>query len=165
MTSRSVAVRSLAVPALLVVATLLLAGCTPSVPLKPAPDATNPGCAEVVVHLPPTVAELPKRETDAQATGAWGNPASVLLRCGVPVPGPTTLPCLSINGVDWIEDDSDAPNYRFTTYGRTPAIELVIDSKKVSGSTVLVDLADAAARIPAKKKCLGADDVTLPGAP
>ena len=64
-----------------------LAGCAAIVPLEPAPDANNPGCAEVIVRLPERVAEQPQRETNAQATGAWGSPASILLHCGVSVPG------------------------------------------------------------------------------
>lgn len=142
---------------------LLLAGCSAAVPLQPAPDAVNAACADVVVHLPTTVAGQAERETNAQGTGAWGAPDSaVLLHCGVEVPGPTTLPCLAINGIDWIEDDSDAPLYRFTTYGRDPAVELVIDSKKVSGSTVLVDLTNAVSYIPATGGCVGAEEPTVP---
>lgn len=143
---------------------VLLTGCAAAVPLEPAADATNPGCAAVVVHLPTAVADQPERETNAQATGAWGEPAAVLLHCGVTVPGPTTLPCLNVNGIDWIEDDADAPRYRYTTYGRDPAIEIVIDSEKVSGSTALVDLANAVSEVPAISQCVGADDVPLPTA-
>jgi hypothetical protein len=137
---------------LLAAAAVALAGCAAAVPLQPADDAVNPGCASVIVRLPETVADQPSRETNAQSTGAWGDPAAILLTCGVPVPGPTTLPCLNINGIDWIEDDSDAPRYRYTTYGR----------ELVSGSTTLVDLAGAMANVPATSACLGADDVTLP---
>ncbi len=160
-TARSLALRTGATITLVTVA-LLLTGCTAVVPLQPATDASNPGCADLIVHLPTTVADQPERETNAQATGAWGSPATVLLHCGVDVPAPTTLPCRSINGIDWIEDDSAAPMYRYTTYGRDPATELVIDSEKVSGSTVLVDLASAVSNIPATGKCLGVEDVTLP---
>lgn len=148
---------------LLAASAVLLTGCAAAVPMQPAADAENPTCADIIVRLPGTVADQPERETNAQATGAWGDPAAVLLRCGVDVPGPTTLPCVSINGVDWIEDDSDAPRYRYTTYGRDPATEVFLDSRVVSGSTTLVDLADAVANVPATVHCLGADDVTLPG--
>ncbi len=146
----------------LVPAALLLAGCTVAVPLQPADDATNSSCADMIVRLPNTVADQPIRETNAQATGAWGDPAAVLLHCGVAVPGPTTDLCVSINGIDWIEDDSEAPTYRYTTYGREPATEVVLDSEKVSGSTVLVDLSAAVANIPATGACTGIDDVTIP---
>ncbi|PXA67926.1 DUF3515 family protein [Cryobacterium arcticum] len=140
----------------------LLTGCAAAVPMQPAADAENPGCADIIVRLPTTVADQPERETDAQATGAWGNPTAVLLTCGVEIPSPTTLPCVNINGIDWIEDDSEAPMYRYTTYGREPATEIYLDSGVVSGSTTLVDLAGAVANVPATKQCLDADDVTLP---
>jgi hypothetical protein len=142
---------------------LLLTGCSAAVPLQPAADAVNPACADLVVHLPASVADQPQRETNAQGTGAWGEPsATVLLHCGVDVPGPTTDECVNINGVDWINDDTDAPTYRFTTYGRTPATEVVIDSDKVAGSTVLVDLANAVSRLPSTRACVGAEDLVLP---
>lgn len=144
------------------VATLVglgLTGCTGQVPMQPAEDANNPECANVTVRLPDTVSDLAKRETNAQATGAWGTPAAVLLTCGVTVPGPTTLPCVSINDVDWIEDDSQAPLYRYTTYGRTPAVEVVIDSEAVSGTTTLVDLGPAVSVLPQTTQCTDLTDI------
>ena len=154
--------RLLGTAALALAGIALLAGCTPSVPLDPAADAENPGCADLIVRLPDTVADQPSRETNAQATGAWGDPAAILLHCGVDVPGPTTLPCVTINGIDWIEDDSGAPLYRFTSYGREPATEIVIDSDRVAGSTALVDLSVAMEFIPATNGCLGAEDLEIP---
>jgi len=144
---------------LVLVPTLALTGCAGAVPMTPAEDANNPACASVIVRLPDLVAEKPKRETNAQATGAWGTPASVLLTCGVTVPGPTTLPCVEVNGIDWIEDDADAPLYRYTTFGRTPAVEVAIDSNAVSGTTVLVDLGNAVSYLPQTGKCTDLSDV------
>ena len=135
-----------------------LTGCAGQVPMQPAKDANNPACANIIVRLPSTVADLKKRETNAQSTGAWGSPAAVLLTCGVTVPGPSTLPCVSVNGVDWIEDDSKAPMYRYTTYGRNPATQVVIDSDKVSGTTTLVDLGPAVSSNPATGKCTSLAD-------
>jgi hypothetical protein len=137
----------------------LLSGCAGTVGLQPAADATNPACADVIVRLPDTVADVERRETDAQATGAWGDPAAVLLRCGVEPYGPTTLPCDNVNGVDWIRDDSEAPTYTFTTYGREPAVQVVVDSNAVSGTSALVDLQVAVSSIPPTDACLDADDV------
>jgi outer membrane murein-binding lipoprotein Lpp len=54
---------------------LVLAGCAQAVPFDPAADASDPDCAAVVVRLPDTVAGLAERETNAQGTGAWGQPA------------------------------------------------------------------------------------------
>jgi hypothetical protein len=132
---------------------LALTGCAGQVPMVAAKDANNPKCAEVIVRLPAQVANQSKRETNAQSTGAWGNPAAVLLTCGVTVPGPSTLPCVSVNQIDWLEDDSQAPLYRYTTYGRNPAVQVVIDSNKVSGTTTLVDLQSAIEVLPATTKC------------
>ncbi|MDQ0575756.1 DUF3515 domain-containing protein [Agromyces albus] len=137
---------------------LILAGCTQAVPFEAAPDASDPDCAAVVVRLPDVVADLPERETDAQGTGAWGTPASVLLRCGVPSPGPTTLRCVNVDGVDWIIDESDAPRFLFTTYGRTPAVEVLVDNDVVSGTTAISDLSSAVSVIPAERACTSADD-------
>jgi hypothetical protein len=141
----------------------LLSGCAGTVSLEPAADATDPGCAEVIVRLPsnlPTdVQSQGRRETDAQATAAWGNPASILLHCGVKPYGPTTLPCQNVNGIDWIIDDSQKPLYRFTTFGRTPATEVLIDSNVVSSSSTLVDLAGIIQNIPQTDKCLDVQDL------
>jgi hypothetical protein len=158
--ARSTRRRTAGILSLALVAAALLTGCAGAVALDAADDATNPSCADVIVRLPDTVADLAKRETDAQATGAWGDPASVLLRCGVQPYGPTTLPCDNVNGVDWIRDDSDAPMYRFTTFGRTPAVEVVLDSDAVSSSSTLVDLANAVSSIPQTQQCLSLDDGT-----
>jgi hypothetical protein len=81
------------------------------------------------------------------------------LHCGVEVPGPSTLPCVEVNGIDWIEDDSQKPTYRYTTFGRSPAVEVVLDSEKVSGTTTLVDLAGAVEKIPATNRCTDLSDV------
>ena len=80
----------------------LLTGCSSAVTLDPAPDAANPDCAPAMVALPETLAGMDQRETTAQATSAWGDPASVILKCGVQVSEPVSDPCVSVNDVDWI---------------------------------------------------------------
>lgn len=137
-----------------------LAACANPVALERADDGIDAACADIVVRLPDSVADLDRRETNAQGTGAWGSPTSVILRCGVEVPGPTTLPCNAVNGVDWVTDDSDAPNYRFVTYGRTPATEVIINGDAVAGSTVLADLSAAVSTIPLDGGCVSYDDAT-----
>ena len=127
--------------------------------LDPAPDAADPDCAAIIVRLPDELAGAERRDTDAQATAAWGSPASVLLHCGVPAPGPTTERCISIDEVDWVEDASDEPIYTYTSYGRDPATEVPIDSSLVSASTALTELTAAVAALPAQGGCVGAEDV------
>lgn len=140
-------------------ATAALTGCVAAVPMDSAPGANNPECAAVTVRLPHAVADQPRRETSAQATGAWGNPAAILLTCGVTVPGPTTMPCVTINDVDWIEDETQKPLYVYTTFGRDPAVQVAIDSTTVSGSTALVDVSAAVSVLPVTSKCLSPSDV------
>ncbi|MCR2809366.1 MULTISPECIES: DUF3515 domain-containing protein [unclassified Microbacterium] len=134
---------------LLIAGVLALSGCTSTVSLQPAADADEPACADVTVRLPALVDGEERRWTDAQATGAWGDPASVILTCGVTPPGPTTLPCQSVNGVDWIIDESEAPRYRVTTFGRTPAVEVYLDNDLVSSAAVLDTLSRVVSVLPA----------------
>ncbi|MWB97683.1 DUF3515 family protein [Agromyces seonyuensis] len=133
--------------------TTALAGCAGTVAVDAAPDAANAACADVSVALPDTVAGQERRETNAQATAAWGDPAAVILRCGVQPLGPTTLPCQTVDGIDWVIDDSDAPRYLLTTYGREPAVEVYLDTELVADSTVRADLGAAIERIPATGGC------------
>ncbi|MFP3465021.1 DUF3515 family protein [Leifsonia sp. SIMBA_070] len=145
---------------LLAAAALLLAGCTPTVSLDPAEGANAPGCAEISVRLPDTVADKAARETDAQATGAWGDPAAVILRCGVPPIGATTKPCVNVNGVDWVlMTDPAAKTIVYQTFGRTPATEVIIDHVSgVSDSSVLPEFASAISTIKQTEKCLSTLD-------
>ena len=132
---------------------LLLAGCTPIVNLGAAEFSNDPACAEVSVRLPDELGELQKRQTNAQATGAWGEPASVLLRCGLEGVEISTLPCVTAGDVDWLVDDSDAPTYRFISFARFPAVEVIVDSTNASGITSLEGLGQAVSQIPATKVC------------
>jgi glutaredoxin len=143
--------------ALALLASIALAGslsaCTATVSLEAAADSNNPACAEVSVRLPDQAAELDKRVTDAQATGAWGNPTAIILRCGLPPVEVSTLPCVTANGIDWLVDDTEKPSYRFITFGRNPATEVIVDSNKVAGVSALSDLSGAIQSIESTKQC------------
>lgn len=133
---------------------LFLAACgAPEVPLHPAQDANDPACAEVIIRLPDTVAGEDRRRTNAQSTGAWGNPSAVELFCGIVPSGPTTDRCVSVSGVDWIIDPSGDPLYRFEAYGRQPGLEVLVDSELVSGTDALLDLSQAVSQLPQERHC------------
>ncbi|MGO1182516.1 MAG: DUF3515 family protein [Micrococcaceae bacterium] len=138
-----------------------LSACTSNMVsgIETAEDATNPVCAEAMVALPETVAGFDRARTDAQSTGAWGDPAAVILRCGVAVPGPTTEHCVNANGVDWIAIE-EGENWRLTSYGRDPALEVLFDGSRAASSSVMVDLAAAVERIPADRACTAQPDAT-----
>jgi hypothetical protein len=86
------------------------------------------------------------------------------VRCGVAPPGPTTDPCSSVNGVDWLirQDEEGGATWTATTFGRDPAVEVVFDSDAVASSTLLVELGSAVEQIPAERQCLDLQD-TLEG--
>ncbi|BDQ00007.1 DUF3515 domain-containing protein [Aquiluna sp. KACHI24] len=138
---------------LFIIPVLLLAGCAPVVNLQAAEDANNPLCAEVSVRVPDTLGELEKRETNSQATAAWGEPTAVLMRCGLEGVEVSTLPCVTAGEVDWLVDDSEAPTYRFISYARFPAVEVIVDSTLASGVSALEGLSQAVSQIPATKAC------------
>jgi hypothetical protein len=136
-----------------IVLPLLLSGCATTVHLEPAKEANAATCANLMVRLPDTADNLERRSTDAQSTAAWGDPAAVIFRCGLPEVTVSTLKCVSSEGVDWLVDPTDAPNYRFITFGRSPASEVIIDSRKAVGVNVLDGLASTIKYQEATKTC------------
>lgn len=113
---------------------------------KPAPDASSAACAKVAAKWPATVAKQDSRETTARTDGvrAWGDPA-IIARCGVAPPGPTTDECADVNGVDWVTRRL-SDGFSFVTYGRTPAIEVLIPTKYESWP--IAAFTEAAQQIP-----------------
>ena len=132
---------------------LVLTGCAPVVPLEPAEQANDAECAEIIVRLPDELAGLAERRVNAQSTAAWGEPAAVILRCGLEPVEVSPLVCVTASDIDWLVDDSQAPSYRFITYARSPATEVIVDSNVVAGVTVLDELAASIGVLEASKRC------------
>ena len=105
--------------------------------MEPAPRADDPACAEVIARLPESIDGQQRVWTDAQSTGAWGESSPVQLTCGFPPLDPTTLPCVTVDNVDWVIDDSNAPRYVLRSYGRDPAVELYLNTEVVSSRDAL----------------------------
>jgi hypothetical protein len=150
-------------------AALLLAGCAPTVALHPAPPhANDPHCADVIVRLPDQLTgasgQLQRRDTDAQSTAAWGDPTSVVLSCGVRVPGATTLPCFFYDDtIYWLREKDDAAKvWHFTTFGRNPAVELTV-STKVSPGPILDQLNQEIDFLPKNGHVCSSTDDTVTG--
>lgn len=139
---------------------VVVVGCAPTVNVNRAVNANSPECANMTVRLPDTVADQERRSVNAQATAAWGNPVSVIVRCGLELPAPNPLPCFEIDGIDWLRDDSQAPSFVFTTYGLDPATEVIVDSEVVSGTAVLRELSRAVGSQSAPvQRCIDVSDV------
>ena len=145
---------------LIALTVVTLSACAPTVRLEAAEDANAVECANMMVRLPDTLAELPRRNVNAQSTAAWGDPVVVIVRCGLPLPDPSVLPCATVDGVDWLIDESNRPNYVFRSYGLDPSTEVIVDSSVVSGTQVLQELSGAVASQSAPvARCLDATDV------
>jgi Protein of unknown function (DUF3515) len=105
----------------------LLSGCSSVVEVTPPQHATQcePATARwphrVAGQSPRAVSKSGNRPGDAMA---WGDPP-IIATCGWPALGPTDKECLEVDGVDWVvEPLSDG--VRFTTFGRAPAIEVLV---------------------------------------
>ncbi len=125
----------------------LLASCSSAVQVTP-PDGAPPVCREAGDRWPGTVGDLPRRDTtsDSPAVAAWGDPA-VIARCGVSALGPTTEECIAVSGVDWVARDL-SDGMRFTTYGRDPAIEVLVPDEYAPGTLLLPAFGEAAKALP-----------------
>ncbi|WBU39219.1 DUF3515 family protein [Homoserinibacter sp. YIM 151385] len=140
---------------------IALSGCSAIVPLEPAAGSNDPLCAAVTVRLKDTtdIQGLERRETNAQATTAWGDPVSVVVRCGVEAPEVSELPCIEIDGIFWLRDDRDAPNLVFRSFGREPAVDVAVDNDVVSSGIVLGSLSNAIGQTEGNgRRCTSLDD-------
>ncbi|WP_257998271.1 DUF3515 domain-containing protein [Zhihengliuella halotolerans] len=132
----------------------LLSACASVVDVEPAPGANDPSCARTMVILPDEVSGFERRDTNSQATAVWGDPAAVVLRCGVESPSAvTTDPCVTANGVDWIAREGEDA-WTLTTYGREPATEVLFDPTQIPSSNVLPELAAAVQAVESQAECL-----------
>lgn len=129
-----------------VLAGAALAGCSRGeVAVSPAPMAAEPACAQAAGRYPQAVAgavRQPVAEEARDSAAAWGNPA-IVARCGVEPPAPSTDRCLTIEGVDWVVEELD-DGIALVTYGRTPALEVLVPRRYPQSSDLVVDFADAA---------------------
>lgn len=142
----------------LALATLALAGCAQPVRTTVAPNATEVACSTVLVNLPESLGDRERREVTAQSTAAWSSGAddksdAVVLRCGVDPPGPTTDPCTTVGGVDWMVDEQPG-QIRYRTYGRVPAVELLVPvDNQVGVDVMLASVSHAVEGLEAIREC------------
>jgi hypothetical protein len=154
---RSVRAAALAACTLALAAcTLALSACTSAVEVTVPGGGSSASCAAVAAHWPATVGGKQRVDTYPAdpAVRAWGDPP-VIARCGLPEPGPTTDQCLGVSGVDWVAHRLD-DGVRFTTYGRSPAIEVLVPKDYSPEPLVLGAFTRAAQAIPqGDRRCTG----------
>lgn len=129
--------------------TALVAACGPgAVKATPFDRSDSPACRSVAELWPEMVGDLGSRVTAVQSTGvaAWGDPP-IVARCGKAPIGPTEDPCIDINGVDWVATTLD-DGTMFTTYGRDPAVEVLVPDAYDSAPMWLPAFGPAVEQIP-----------------
>lgn len=111
-------------------------------------EVDDPACTAASAHWPREVDGQVRAETEPSdpRVAAWGDPA-VIARCGMPSLGPTENLCVVVNGVDWVVEDL-GDGARLTTFGRKPAIEVLVPKERGPGPQVLPAFADAAKELP-----------------
>jgi hypothetical protein len=119
----------------------------------PSPEASAAAACEALAdNLPDTVQDGERRPTspESELTAAWGNP-EIVLRCGVPSPAAyePTAQLVEVDGVEWFPEELER-GYRFTTFGRSAFVEVVVPDRYQPEVNALVDLAPAVdAAVPA----------------
>jgi hypothetical protein len=134
--------------AVLTVVAATLGACSSAVGVTLPAKAGDPACTAASAAWPADVSGRPVVATDpsAPAVRAWGDPA-IVARCGVATPGPTTDDCLTVDDVDWVATPlSDGT--RFVTYGRDPAIEVLVPKGPVPEGSLLPAFSAAARALP-----------------
>jgi len=119
----------------------------------PAEGGSAP-CQAAAAFWPTSVGGHTLRSTSSSsaAVRAWGDPA-IIARCGLPPIGPTTDPCLNVSGIDWVAHRL-TDGVRFTTYGRSPAIEILVPSAYQPEPMLLPAFGKAASAIPqGERRC------------
>ncbi len=135
--------------ALVAAATLLALGaCSRAVEVALPDAAGGPACQGLADRWPASVSGLSARpvSVDSAAARAWGDPAVVAI-CGYPAPGPSTLECLSVDGIDWLVQRR-SNGVQFTTYGRSPALDVLVPSAYAPEPLLLPAFGDAARSLP-----------------
>jgi hypothetical protein len=142
-------------PVLLSAALLVggMCGCSSTKVTDPA-LAGSAACRAVAAQWPRTVGGQPLSPTSSSsvAVRAWGDPA-IIARCGLPAIGPTTDQCLQVSGIDWVAHRL-SDGVRFTTYGRSPAIEVLVPSEYEPEPLLLPAFGKAVSAIPqGERRC------------
>ncbi len=126
----------------------VLGGCSSAVEVAAPPQAGSAACAAAADRWPATVSGEGRVETtaDTDAVAAWGDPP-VIARCGLSALGPTTEQCLDVDGVDWVVRPA-SDGAVFTTFGRDPAIEVLVPQAYAPEPLLLPAFGPAARSLP-----------------
>lgn len=110
--------------------------------------ADSAACSRAAEHWPTALADLEVRETDpsSPAIRAYGDPA-VVARCGVPAMPPTEDQCVVVDDIGWVAEEL-GDGTRLTSFGRDPAIEVIVPQDHGPGPLLLPAFSDAVKQLP-----------------
>ncbi|MGW7491251.1 DUF3515 family protein [Streptomyces sp. NPDC054786] len=139
---------------------------SPAFGLEAAPRAGSAACTRLTAAYPDEVAGADRTPADVKGAAVWGDGA-VIARCGLATPLPTNDPCAQIDGVDWVwrAPQDDDGRKLLITYGRAPAVEVRIDTRRAAPDAVLVDLSRLVKPIRQSHRCISTSDVPAPSHP
>lgn len=111
-------------------------------------QAEDPACTAASEHWPQEILDEAPRETEPSdpTVIAWGEPA-IVARCGMPALDPTENQCIVVNGIDWVAEDL-GDGTSLTTFGRTPAIQVIVPEEHGPAPLLLPAFAEAAKQLP-----------------
>lgn len=143
----------------LIAAVTVLAGCSSALKIEPFAQSDSEACQRVAEFWPLHIQGMERRVVAVQSDGvaAWGDP-EIIARCGGTPPGPSSETCVDVDGVHWLEIPL-ADGTSFTTYGRDPAIEVLIPDDYSPAMWLLPEFAAAAQTVEQTRFCTSAADI------
>jgi hypothetical protein len=132
---------------------------SPTYGIEQAPRADAPACARIARDYPATLDGHRLAGSGTPGVAVWGD-KSVVLRCGLEPPAPTTDLCVTVDGVDWVYQQAESRDGRkvIITYGRSPAVEVSISAQDTAVDGALVELSRIVRPIRQNNHCIGATD-------
>ena len=99
-----------------------LSGCTGMLVLDAAEEAADPDCALPILLMPDELSDLPAADHVCPGHDRMGRARQCdrALRGEVAPPAPTTDPCVSVDGVDWVQVRAEEDTWQFVTYRPAP---------------------------------------------
>lgn len=132
---------------------------SPTYGVARAPRADAPACARIAEGYPSRLDGHALTGTGLPGVAVWGD-RSVVLRCGLEPPLPTTDLCVTVDGVDWVyrEAASREGHKVIITYGRDPAVEVSVSTRDTAVDSALVELSRLVRPIHQNDHCVGSTD-------
>jgi hypothetical protein len=129
---------------------------SPAYGVEQAPRADAPACARIARHYPATLDGHKLAGTDTPGVAVWGD-KSVVLRCGLEPPAPTTDLCVTVDGVDWVYRQAESRDGHkvIVTYGRDPAVEVTLAAQDTAVDGALVELSRIVRPVRQSNHCIG----------